>query len=351
MRANSRDELQAEYESLKSARRRESAEIVAGLRRDFNGTVKEWREHFDAAWKVWTPVNTFKYAAIGEANRSDVFVIVSSSADPNAVVENARRGEEARRALGELGDVIPSPIRFGVVDGRSYAVFPHYRPFRFRGRPRFLGDLQRLMLVRRALPWFRAATKRTADEPTPEERQDLFIAPLRRLGDTPDVPNKTRAAAEMALGRLEKGAWSPLLSFTHDDSGFGNFLKPNGRPASKYPIIIDWERSLVRGYGFYDIIGMSSARLCARRVRAELERHRQILDCDPRDIRNYLLAVLAGKFQALRVPLPEPLWKHPEQSVRDDIMGGAPADQRKTIVDVAGAVSRLKQFDRLKKLA
>jgi len=343
-------EIAAEYSSLKQARTWESAEIATGLRRDFSESIAEWREHFDAPWKVWTPSNTFKFRGLDAAGRNSVFVIVSSRVEPDAVAKNVESAEDARRALGDLGNVIPAPLKAGLIGERTYTTFAYHRSFRFLRRP--LGDLQKSMLGRRVLPWLRTATEKTAREPTTQERRACFVVPLERLRDDPFTPDETRTAAEAAWRRLETGAWRPRLAFMHDDLNSSNILKPTGIAAWGPPMIIDWERASIRGYGFYDLFGMTSwMPLSARRLRIELDRHCRILGHGPADIRSYLLAALGTKALALRNPLPEFIWREPHRIVHDDVMSLIPGDQRKTAVDVAGAISQLKRLDRLESSA
>ncbi|WP_145952365.1 hypothetical protein [Paludisphaera borealis] len=278
--------------------------------------------------------------------RSRVVAIVSPKLEPRAVAGNVEKAEEARRALGPLGGVILEPLQVGVLEGADYAVFPYCRPVRIRRR--FLRTMRRSLVGKRLLPWLRLATERTVQQPTAEERQDRFITPLEHLCDASSMPGHVRDAASLALGRLERGAWQPQLAIMHDDLNLHNLLQPPGIAAWNRTIIIDWERSAVRGYGFYDLIAMTLwMKLGRGRLRAEIDRHCRIMACDPVDVRGYMLATLGGKSMTLDEPLPNPVTRRPDDVVNDDVMGSISRDQRKTVVDVAAALARLKQLDSL----
>lgn len=162
------------------------------------------------------------------------------------------------------------------------------------------------------------------------------------------MPAELRASAEAALRRIDTGAWRPRVSFMHDDLNWQNLLISPGIATWNQPIIIDWERFSIRGYGFYDLIGMTKwMKLSTRRLRVELDGHRRILGCDPVDVRGYMLAVLGDKSMALDEPFPTFLAREPDRVAHDDVMASIPGRQRKSVVDVAAAVSRLKQLDSL----
>jgi hypothetical protein len=338
---------QSEYDALTSSRRRESAELAHSLRREV-GEAVEWRAIIEPRWKDWLPNNTHKFLGLDGEGRPRGVAIVSPVVDPRAVSGNVVKAEEARRVLGPQGRVILEPIRVGSLDGLDYAVFPYCRPLRIRRRIRTAAH--RTALGKRILPWLRAAVETTAREADDDERRDRFAAPLARLLDDSSMPARVRRAAEAAAGRLEAGAWRPRVSIMHDDLNLHNVLRPIGILASlrRDMVIIDWERSSIRGYPFYDLVGMTMwMKPGRRRLRAELDAHRAILGCDPVDVRGYMLATLGSKFAGLDGPLPERVASRPGEVAFDDVLRSISGDRRKLMVEVAAAVDRFDQLEKL----
>jgi hypothetical protein len=273
--------------------------------------------------------------------------IVSPGADPHAVAGHVRRAEEARDALGRLGRVILEPLRVGTLNGVDYAVYPYRRPVRIRLR--ILRDARRTSIGKRILPWLRLATEMTAREACGDELRSGFAAPLARLAEEPSMPRRIRRAAEESLGRLEEKAWRPRTAIMHDDLNLHNVLTTSGLWASlSRMIIIDWERSSIRGCPFYDLVGMTMwMKLGKRRLRAEFESHCDILDCELVDARSYMLAALGRKYAGLHEPLPERVSARPGDVVLDDVLRSIGGDRRKLMVEIAAAMDR---FDHLIKL-
>jgi hypothetical protein len=339
---------QSEYDALTSSRRRESAELARSLRREAGDEAVEWKAIVEPRWKDWIPDNTHKLLGLDGEGRPRVVAIVSPVADPRAVARNVVKAEEARRALGPQGRVILDPIRAGSLGGVDYAVFPYCRPLRIRRR--ILTGAHRTALGKRILPWLRAVTETTVREATEDERRDRFAAPLARLLDEASMPARVRRAAEAATGRLEAGAWRPRVSIMHDDLNLHNVLRPIGLLASlrRDMVIIDWERSSIRGYPFYDLVGMTMWMKPGRRcLRAELDAHRAILGCDPVDVRGYMLATLGCKYAGLDSPLPERVASRPVEVAFDDVLRSISGDRRKLMVEVAAAVDRFDQLEKL----
>jgi hypothetical protein len=336
---------QSEYDALTSSRRREWAELARSLRREMGGEAGEWKAIVELRWKDWIPDNTHKFLGLDGAGRARFVAIVSPVADPRAVAGAVVKAEEARRVLGPQGRVVLGPIRAGALDGLDYAVFPYCRPLRLRRR--ILRAAHRTALGKRILPWLRAATETTAGEASESERRDRFAAPLARILDESSMPARVRRAAEEAAGRLEAGAWRPRVSIMHDDLNLQNVLRPPGMWAAwrRDMVVIDWERSSMRGHPFYDLVGMTMwMKPGRRRLRAELDAHRAILGCDPVDVRGYMVAALGCKYAGLDGPLPERVASRPGDVVLDDVLRTIGGDRRKLMVEVAAAIERFDQL-------
>ena len=200
------------------------------------------------------------------------------------------RAEEARAALGPLGDVVLVPWWWGMIDGVSYAVYPYCRPL---NRSRYAWIVHRAWMRARILSWLRKAAKATAYLPTPHEQEAGFRASLENLASQTLLRGEIRTSAMSALERLEHGVWVPRHCLMHSDFWKNNILAAPGTRGYSRFVLIDWPGSLVRGYGILDLITAApSLRLKGASLRSEVEAHCQILGCDFADARSHLLASL-----------------------------------------------------------
>ncbi len=264
-----------------------SADVGSTLLRDLRPWVAALKP-FTAA--IPLPDSTLKFMAFDHMHRHFAVVICSPPAAPEMVARNVAHKELAQHALGPLGEVVLEPLKFGRVNGLSYAIYPYCRRLETW---RLAWAVQRMWLRPALLAWLRAATRETLDDPSPEERENLFRIPLLHLASEDLVPHTIRDAASIARARLERGSWQPRVCLMHGDLWKGNVLLAPGNPGWRTFALIDWAGSLPRGHAIYDLIRVAlSMGLKGRRLEQELRAHCQILKCDSVDARGYLLAAL-----------------------------------------------------------
>ncbi len=326
-----------EYIEIRMQRKFEAADVRRDLDWMYGSLVDAWSELRELPFKMWIPEITFKFVGLDRRQRAINFAVCSPKADPAMVSRNLEKAEEARRVLGPLGDVILSPLHAGDFDGRSFAIFRYCEPLR-SGSP-FIGRAQYAWFRRTLARWLRGAARKTAVEPTPDEAADGFAAPLEHLAGSEGMPGFVRDAAAAALRRLDAGLWRPRLQLMHNDLTTGNLLLAPRRLALRRFVVlgrcvlIDWERSMTRGYGFYDLYTMASTLgIGGNRLASEIRAHCEILDCDRRDVSSYLLAATGRKMMNLRDFPWEPLSRQPSQIVNR--LGSVACHQRRALLDL-----------------
>ena len=240
----------------------------------------------------------------------------------------------ARRALGPLGDVILTPFQAGELDGLTFASFPYCYSLGLRSDSRIVRFIQRAALTRRILAWLRCAAAATLAEPTADERGEYFTTPLRHVADSAALPGFLRDAAVAALRRLDLGLWNPRLHLMHNDFSHQNVLMFCGKLRRKQYVVIDWERSSVRGHGFYDLYTMMrSLGSGGEHLAAEIRAHCGILGCEPADAGGYLLAVLGRKAMLLNGFAWDQFSNRPQEIVQK--LSSVPSHHRRDLLDIA----------------
>lgn len=226
--------------------------------------------------------------------RPAAVVICSRPVAPDLVARGVRNSEQIRTMLGrQLGSVILKPLMTGCVEGLSYAILPWRRPLA-SSRSGWL--MQRLRLRPQVLRWLHRAVGRAREVHAAGGTPADFATPLRHLRTLSFLDRDVQEAADVALGRLESGAWRPVHTFDHNDMGRGNFLIAGAdeRAAGGYGfVLIDWVGATPRGFGLYDLLRFAhSFRLGPKRLARELLRPCGAMECDPVDLRGQLLACL-----------------------------------------------------------
>lgn len=214
----------------------------------------------------------------------------SVEAAPNKASRAARRADAARSALGPvLGEPVVVPRQLGTFDGRSATIAPFHDDWT---QLPLLRRLQRRRVLRDVLAWHLEAVSRTARAATPQEAEDEFHVPLRRLAAHPAVSADVRAAATQALDDLDAGRWTPWLALWHGDFWCGNLMRP--LPGARHRMaVIDWGGARRAGPGIYDTLCMAdSVGMPPDVLRAELERHAAVLHCAPAHVGGHALASL-----------------------------------------------------------
>ena len=228
-----------------------------------------------------------------KAGRPLGVLIVANSVDPNSMARSVDKASEAKRILGaKLGAVVLVPLASGEFRGRSYVLWPWWRPV---SGARWLRFAQRTLLRPKVFAWLRAVAEHTKAE-TENER---FVAPLKAVVDDARLPSKMREMARSGLDRLAAGAWTPWTVLEHKDVWLGNILLPPNREARRLNpnkfVLIDWGGMADRGYAFLDLLYFSqSVSLPARQLRREVDALCRVLGCEHRDAVSYLLAGLGA---------------------------------------------------------
>lgn len=225
--------------------------------------------------------------------RPAAVIICSRPAAPHLVARGVGNMEKIRAMLGpRLGAVILSPFAFGYVEGLSYMILPWRRPL---SSSYTAWLFQRLLLRRQIMRWLHAAVREARGFHLANGTQTDFATPLRHIRTLPFLDREIHQAADLALDRLESGAWQPVHTFDHNDLWRGNVLltPPEERTAGDYGfVLIDWSGANPNGFGAYDLLRFAhSFRLTTESLARHLLQHGAALDCDnPADIRSCLLA-------------------------------------------------------------
>jgi hypothetical protein len=229
-------------------------------------------------------------------------LVVSSAVDPLATDRAVTLTQGARTRLGpDLGSVVLEPLVTGRVGERAYVMWPFHRVL----HPSRIANLaRRVGLYPRVLRWLIDVTRQTL-QPVPESaRAPLYGATLLTIAQENHFPRDMRDASSHALERLTSQAWQPWYALEHNDLWIGNLLVPRGNEAARKHvrgfIVIDWEGARFEGYPVLDLVRFAlSSRLPQSWLRNEVTRLRDVLQCDPSDMRGYTLAALGAMGQNL----------------------------------------------------
>lgn len=201
---------------------------------------------------------TTKFLVRDDAGNPELVVLCSAAGGPEIVGRGVRRAREVVAALGEgLGRSVLLPVGEGVVDGRTFAVFPYCTPLTTSG-PRWW--IHRSILRARIIRWLVDSSRRTAIPVPDDQLERRVFRPLEHMGADSEHSPDLRALAHKALSAAQAGKWQPKHVFMHDDLCVGNVLidqrSAGGRTFGRF-VIIDWAGSQVRGFPLYDFLRLS----------------------------------------------------------------------------------------------
>lgn len=246
------------------------------------------------------PDSAGKYLLIDASGQPIAFAHASPREAPDAVARDALNASRAREQLGHvLGDCVLTPIAFGYGRGTSIAVYPLCDPL---AATRLRWQLQRLSVRGWAFEWLRAVATRTL-RPVKDslEQKARFERPLEALISLGELETTIHRDALAALDRLRSGTWTPRLGLMHGDFWRGNILvrraseSPSRRRTAQY-VVTDWGTCEVDGYPIFDLVRLAhSLGVRGRRLRPELARHLEVMECSPLEARCYLLAALGHR--------------------------------------------------------
>ena len=224
-------------------------------------------------------------------------LLLSSEKTPTRVQESVVRAEQARSSTASVtGEHILMPLSEGMLDGRSYAVFPFCKQI---SQTRFLNKIQRMMLQKSVLDWLYALSSESVYQCKKTDLHTSFAQPLRRLLEEPGIPQQLVKDAYVALQRLTDGTWNPCHVTMHGDFWHGNILiapVSKGAKTSAWRerfVVIDWAGSRTDGYPIIDLVRMAhSFNLKSTDISHELQRYCNLLGCDTEAARSYNAAAL-----------------------------------------------------------
>ncbi len=249
--------------------------------------------HLFKSRKVKDAVET--YQGLSTDGRPFVVIQIADPCAPMFLHRAMSTAREVRSRLGsELGEMVIEPICGGVLEGRSYAVWPWRRPMAQQGvawrlcRPR----------VRSAvLEWLRGSALAAAKGERSEQVRERYRESLSHVIDSEVFSAEQCVSAKEALERLASGKWRPVSIIDHNDLWRGNIhwnIDGSGRRCGRSRfVIIDWGGANVDGFGFFDLVRWARSTDTPRtQLSREIATHAEILGIELRDTSGHLLAAL-----------------------------------------------------------
>jgi hypothetical protein len=241
--------------------------------------------------------STTKALVRDSSGRSLAVVLCSAPASPDMVQRAMYRAHKAKVSLGPtLGEKILDPMAEGRVQGLSYAIIPHCERLSDFG-PYWV--IQRAILAPTMFDWLRRVTEHTVHKVESGAIGRRYDMPLRHIASISVLSDRVHAAAERTMQRLDSGAWIPQHVLMHGDLWKGNLLvrerdaEIKRRRWQDRVVVIDWAGSETHGYAIYDLIRLAQSMQMSRvRLRNEIKRHCDVLQCDPTDATSHLVAAL-----------------------------------------------------------
>lgn len=231
------------------------------------------------------------------ANKLYAVVLCSPLSSPNLVMRTMHRSHQAKTYLNiSTGKHIIEPIFEGKIDKLTYSVLPYCYEL---SKSRLYRKTQSIFLKRVIFDWLVDVTKYSAkdvDQPTAHLN---FVAPLQHLASLKCLSEQIRKKSSFAIERLLAKVWKPKHVVMHGDLWVGNILLRADanifntiNPYDNF-VITDWAGSEVNGYAIYDLIRLAeSMNLSPKKLKVEINKHCNLLECDFIDATSYLLAAL-----------------------------------------------------------
>ena len=181
------------------------------------------------------------YLVPGILVKDDAMLKISNQEFPESVDREVQKSRVARSVLSDdLAVVVPSPIFDGRFMGRSYAIWPKYRPISDR---KIIRAVQKTRLYANLFAWLRGVAEvsinRNLSAAVVDQRCRL---PLEHVRENRKHSDELRSSADLALRLLGKGEWHPVGILQHTDFWLGNILLPRFS-----------QRSLGNKFGFFAI--------------------------------------------------------------------------------------------------
>ena len=216
---------------------------------------------------------------------NDYILLVSPSSFPETSFDEVEKANEMKNHLGSIaGQVILDPVAKGRAEGQSFFIVERCKPLSLR---RFFGRIDRWMISGEALNFVRQMS--VAAHPADDVARDNFSTSLEALCSINSLPADLRNAAKMKLMQLQTSEVTARHVPMHGDLWAGNLLRRKNGGL----VVIDWGGSQVKGYGFFDLIRLSSSLgISKKRLIEESLWHIQTLSCNQVEAELHLLGAL-----------------------------------------------------------
>lgn len=205
------------------------------------------------------PDAPIRFVVMNSSKRPVGFGLCSTPSARGFVGRAVRKAMEARAVLpSDLAESVLLPVSTGLLDERSFAIYPCLRTFR---EGRVLGRVHRMWIRTRVMRWLHemvAATRHEAD-PSDARRSCELIR------DFPGMDRQVMCLADDALEAIDTRSWTPVGCLSHMDFWSGNVLPDAPHRNATYPFrIIDWGGSTTSGSPGYDLVrGLESFQFSA----------------------------------------------------------------------------------------
>jgi len=244
---------------------------------------------------------TLKLLVHDAAGRKIAVVLVASPAAPHMVAHAMANARQAKQWLGDtLGRVVLEPLAEGDTMNLTWAALPYClpayeSPWRWRWHRRWMRPA--------AFAWLRQVAKRTVADRAPADAERA----LRFVTQLSDMPTAVRDDARRALDALGD-TFIPRAVLMHNDLWLGNCLIDPRRTGDERLTVIDWCGLCRDGAAMFDVVRLArSMALPGDALRDELLAHCDIVGCDPKHARDYLLIAI-GRIGLYRDHLPMNLY-------------------------------------------
>ncbi len=240
-------------------------------------------------------VSVFKLYNIG--NELHAVLLCSPSLSPNLVKRSTYRAQQAKAHMDVAsGKHILEPILEGKIHDLTYSVLPYCYEL---SKKRLLRKTQNVFLKKFIFEWLLGVTQCSIRDVDATSVEANFRRPLHHIASLTCLNEQIKQKASIAIDRLSSNLWNPKYVVMHGDLWSGNILlrsKANilntVNPSDNF-VITDWAGSEVNGYAIYDLIRCAeSMHLSSKKLKLEINKHCDLLQCDFDDATSYLLASL-----------------------------------------------------------
>lgn len=195
------------------------------------------------------PDAPIRFLVVNSARRPVGFGLCSTPSATGFVSRAVRKAMEARAVLpSELAESVLLPASTGLIDDRSFAVYPYLKTF-WEGR--VCGRLHRMWIRTRVIRWIHEMVAATRNEADPRDARRS----CELIRNFSEMDRQVTCLANDAVEAIEAGSWTPVACLSHMDFWSGNVLPDAPRRNATYPFrLIDWGGSTSSGSPGYDLV-------------------------------------------------------------------------------------------------